>query len=187
MYRPLIILGNDIAWKTNAIAIVKVEQLPDAMSVRKRCNFKSTVLYVEQFLEDYAASNKPKLSEGYRLNWYLNRYKELINTYNPDHIIYEQVQKLPNGKHMSNISMVEGILKLVAYQLDVGITGVSPTTVKQNLTGNGKATKNEIWLALKESTLIDTTILTDTHWKEKNDHIRDAIAIADTWILADAY
>lgn len=187
MYRPLTILGNDIAWKTNAIAVVRVEQLPEAISVRDRKNFKATVVYVEQLLKDYAGSNKPKLSEGYRLNWYLEKYIELINTFEIDHIIYEQVQRLPNGKHMSNISMVEGILKLAAYKTETSVAGVSPTSVKLNLTGNGKATKDEIWVSLKETDRIDTSILQPEHWNKQNDHIRDAIAIADTWLYSGAY
>ena len=61
-----------------------------------------------------------------------------------------------------------GILHKLAYEYDVTIMGVHPSTIKKVLTGNGRAKKPEMVLAAR-----DRYPGLDIH----NDDVADAIAV----------
>jgi len=61
----------------------------------------------------------------------------------PNYIAIEQY--FPRRQRGATIiPEVRGIIKLAAYQLDVNIVDVPPSRVKKFVTGNGKATKDEV-------------------------------------------
>lgn len=187
MHKPLVILGNDLAWNTNAIAIIKTEHHDIVKNPFDRENYTSKVIHVEQMFEDLTPTQLKKLSVGYRLDTMMKRYIELFNEYEVDHIIYEQVMNIKNGKTMSNITKTETVLLLAAYLTNTSIKGLSPSTIKQYITGKGNASKTEIEVALREHPLIDCSLVPRKYWKENEDHVRDAIAIANCWLIADSY
>lgn len=77
---------------------------------------------------------------------------------------------------MMKTNMASGILYLACQKHNIKMYEYSPLTVKKQLTGNGRATKEEVEEATKKLTNCDSF---------KVDHESDATAIAITLIKKD--
>lgn len=101
---------------------------------------------------------------------------DLFSFYKISNIIYEKPfftpVTLPN-----NIRTLEiiGIIKLVAEELNIPVHHLSPATIKKQITGNGRAKKEDIMQAL-----VRRFKDKEYDWN-KSSHISDAAAVAISW------
>jgi len=100
------------------------------------------------------------------------KIKDIIDDNKPDLISVEKLYFNRNKKTAMNVAEARGIILLAAGQRDIPIKEYSPSTVKQRITGSGRADKKsvfkmiQIFLGLKDFNCADD--------------VSDAIAIAIT-------
>ena len=104
-----------------------------------------------------------------RLNYI---YKELDNLIkcNKD-IQLIGIEKL-NGKVMT-VQLITSIVYLLSYKYQIPVIELVPSSVKKEITGNGRASKKDIQESLKENHMKD-------YKKRTNNHERDSISIGIT-------
>ena len=96
---------------------------------------------------------------------------ELIQTWQPDVIVLEDVfvlDKFPNAA--VQLGEVRGVMYLAAQQHNTEVFKIRPTEVKSCLTGNGRASKEQVSQAVKRMLNRKDDI--------KPDHASDAAALA---------
>ncbi len=75
----------------------------------------------------------------------------LINKYKPDHFAIEELFYHTNQKTVINVAMARGVILLAATQHmgDDRLYEYTPLQIKQALTGNGRAEKNQVQYMVK--------------------------------------
>ncbi len=97
--------------------------------------------------------------------------RELIVEWQPDIIAIEDVFVLKTYPRAAiQLGEVKGIIALAAAEATVEYLQITPTEVKHSLTGNGRATKQQVCRAVQNSLSLKHTI--------KPEHASDAAAIA---------
>lgn len=94
---------------------------------------------------------------------------EIIDEYNPDEMSIEDVFYAKNIRSTLKLGEARGVSMLAAASVDIPVYQYSPTEVKSAVTGNGRATKEQVQQMICTMLNIDTTEKTDTS---------DALAIA---------
>lgn len=117
-----------------------------------------------------------KHSTGKRLNTLNNNIEELLKIYTPELISCERLfYNAPSGGRnkslgMMYVNMATGMIEMLADRHGLEVAKWPPTTVKKMLTGNGRASKEEV-----------NQFISKYLTKEiKVEHEADAIAIAIT-------
>ena len=114
-------------------------------------------------------SSRICLSE--RLNIIYTEIVQLINTWKPCLLVMEDVFVLKSfPKAAIQLGEVRGVIYLAAWNSRVEIMKITPTEVKSCLTGNGRATKSQVSMAVKKVLGVKGEI--------KPDHASDAAALA---------
>lgn len=120
------------------------------------------------------------LSKGNRLLQIEQQLTSLIKKYKPKIVSCEKLFfNIPNsqGRNKSNammdVNMVSGIIQLIATKENIEFVDFAPTTIKKNITGNGRAKKDEV----------RKKIIEQIKCSPKTEHEVDAIAIALISIL----
>jgi Holliday junction resolvasome RuvABC endonuclease subunit len=85
------------------------------------------------------------LTGGARLNWWALTIGEFVVLHHPNRVVVEA--PFLHAAHPSgSISLIElhGVIRYLAFQHGVDYVTVPPTTLKKEMTGSGKATKDDM-------------------------------------------
>lgn len=80
---------------------------------------------------------------------------ELIRLYQPSSFAIEAPFFGKNVQSMLKLGRAQGVAIAAAMQADIGVTEYSPKKVKQSITGNGNADKEQVWKMLQQILQID--------------------------------
>jgi crossover junction endodeoxyribonuclease RuvC len=105
-----------------------------------------------------------------RLQLIHNSVAELIRTYKPDTFAIEAPFFGKNVQSMLKLGRAQGVAIAAAMQASIPVTEYSPKKVKQSITGNGNADKEQVWKMLQR--------LTVTTKELKGFDASDALAVA---------
>ena len=106
---------------------------------------------------------------GDRLNVVLKRLEKEIEDNLVDMIVFED--SVFSGRNAPGLMYVAGIFHLVASIYDLPIRNPKPTQIKKEITGNGKADKHEVEIAILK-------MISNPPPSFVNDHASDACSIA---------
>ncbi|AOW20506.1 crossover junction endodeoxyribonuclease RuvC [Urechidicola croceus] len=87
-----------------------------------------------------------------KLRLIFERTIELIDTYNPDEIAIEAPFFGKNVQSMLKLGRAQGVAMAAGLSRDIPITEYAPLKIKMAITGNGKASKEQV-AAMLQSTL----------------------------------
>jgi crossover junction endodeoxyribonuclease RuvC len=91
-----------------------------------------------------------KLKDHYeRLQLIHSRVKELIQEHRPSSFAIEAPFFGKNVQSMLKLGRAQGVAIAAAMQSGLEVTEYSPKKVKQSVTGNGNADKEQVWLMLQ--------------------------------------
>lgn len=130
-------------------------------------------------LKSGTITTNSKYSTGRRLFILREKIKNLIIEHNAAMIGCERLFfNAPSGGRNKSMSMMQvnmatGVIHLLSNECGIDVFEYPPTTVKKMITGNGKASKEDVDVVVKEYVKHDT----------KTDHETDAIAIGITAYL----
>ena len=79
----------------------------------------------------------------------------LIDDFKPDHLAIEAPFFGKNVQSMLKLGRAQGVAIAVAMSNNIPVSEYSPRKVKQSITGNGTAGKDQIWKMLKTLVTID--------------------------------
>lgn len=82
------------------------------------------------------------------------RVAELINTFKPGTFAIEAPFFGKNVQSMLKLGRAQGVAIAAAMQASIPVTEYSPKKVKQSITGNGNADKEQVWKMLQRLTAI---------------------------------
>ena len=115
-----------------------------------------------------------------RLNIIYTQLSEILSHWHPQLMVMEDVyvyNKYP--KAAIQLGAVRGIIYLVAHHKKIDTCEMKPTEVKSALTGNGRASKQQVEKTTKKILDIKETI--------KSNHASDALALAITGLSRNGY
>lgn len=84
-----------------------------------------------------------------RLQKIFERTIEIIEEYNPDELAIEAPFFGKNVQSMLKLGRAQGVAIAAAMQAGLKVTEYSPKKVKQSITGNGNADKEQVWKMLQ--------------------------------------
>lgn len=84
-----------------------------------------------------------------RLEMIHTRVSELIKTYQPGYFAIEAPFFGKNVQSMLKLGRAQGVAIAAAMQAGVPVTEYAPRKVKQSITGNGNADKDQVWKMLQ--------------------------------------
>lgn len=109
-----------------------------------------------------------KLPDGERFNTIFQELKKLLVHYKPHIVILEQIFFFKNQKTAVKISQVQGVILLLAQQMNINTQFLTPLQIKQIITGYGKADKKSVQKMLQLDLKLNQEV--------KQDDQADAIA-----------
>ena len=112
----------------------------------------------------------PKKDNYQRLQLIHQRVTELMALYKPDEFAIEAPFFGKNVQSMMKLGRAQGVAIAAAMAGNIPVTEYSPKKVKQSITGNGNADKDQVWQMLKRITSIPD--------KPKYFDATDALAVA---------
>ena len=112
----------------------------------------------------------PKKDNYQRLQLIHQRVTELMTIYKPDEFAIEAPFFGKNVQSMMKLGRAQGVAIAAAMAGNIPVTEYSPKKVKQAITGNGNADKDQVWQMLKRITSIPD--------KPKYFDATDALAVA---------
>lgn len=149
----MIILGLDLGSRNVGLSIIET--------------YEDKTLLPKLLKAEYIHLTADKI--GDRMNVMLKRLEKHIEDDLVDLIIFEDgVFRGSNGPHLNYIA---GVFHLAAAIYDVPIKSAKPTQIKKELTGNGKADKNDVEAAVLK-------MLSNPPEGFVNDHVSDGVGIA---------
>ena len=111
-----------------------------------------------------------RLSSGERLNMIYDKSVELSKKFNPQAAGIENLFFAKNVTSALPVAQAKGILLLALYQAGIEAYEYTPMQIKQNITGNGRADKNQVQQMIK--------LLLGLKEIPKPDHAADALGAA---------
>ena len=84
-----------------------------------------------------------------RLNLIHIKVKDLITAYSPETFAIEAPFYGKNVQSMLKLGRAQGVAIAAAMNFGIDVTEYSPKKVKQSITGNGNADKNQVWKMLQ--------------------------------------
>lgn len=93
-----------------------------------------------------------------RLHMIQQRVLTLIQTFKPDHFAIEAPFFGKNVQSMLKLGRAQGVAIAVAMQAGVPVTEYSPRKIKQSITGNGNADKEQVWKMLQHIANLTETV-----------------------------
>lgn len=122
-------------------------------------------------LLDYGVIETPKHEAvGSRLQTIYRRLRTLIGKHSPDALVLEQLFFTKNVTTGIVVGEARGVVLLAAAEDNVSVIEVTPTSVKQALTGYGRADKRQVQRMIQ--------VLFHLAHPPKPDDAADAIALA---------
>ena len=102
-----------------------------------------------------------KMPPGERLSIIYRNIKDILNLYKPEAAVLESLYFSSNKKTASGVYQARGVLLLALTEFGCRILEISPVTIKQTVTGSGKANKNEIMRMVQRLLNIESKISPD--------------------------
>lgn len=109
-------------------------------------------------------------TQGNKLVHLQRDLQKLIKKYRPDSIAVENIYFFKNAKTISNVLQAKGVILLTASKAGINAYEYTPLSVKQTISGYGKASKHLVQKLVKSSLGINFDI--------RPDDVSDALAIA---------
>jgi len=124
---------------------------------------------------DYGALTTPSCwSIGERLNFLFEQISSLLDLYNPDFVVMEEVFFNKNIKTAISIGQAQGVIILAVKQYGKDVLTLTPLEVKSSIVGYGRATKAQIQYMVKEILRLKDI--------PKPDDVADALALCISFI-----
>jgi crossover junction endodeoxyribonuclease RuvC len=105
-----------------------------------------------------------------RLQKIHRRVTEIVDKYSPDECAIEAPFFGKNVQSMLKLGRAQGVAIAAAMDKNIPVTEYSPRKIKQSITGNGNANKEQVWAMLQRITLLAD--------KPKYFDATDALAVA---------
>lgn len=134
MQKPSIILGIDPGTLFMGYSVIEV--IASRITIREM-----DVLKLTSSKDNY-----------YRLQKIHQKVMQLMNNFTPDEFAIEAPFYGKNVQSMLKLGRAQGVAIAAAMEKGVPITEYSPKKVKQSITGNGNADKEQVWLMLQQIT-----------------------------------
>src|SRR3989338_3731510 len=113
-------------------------------------------------------------------------YKEtlsLIKRTSPDLFAMEKIFFATNAKTAIAVGQAQGVLLLAASKTKVRVVEYAPGTIKKIITGDGRAKKKDIQIAVRK--ILGNKVKSEAHKKTHFDNAADALAIAMTHAIIE--
>lgn len=150
-----IILGIDPGFERLGIAIISIDE---------NTKPKEKILFSECFKTSKKDNIQNRLSQIY------DHLNEIVKKYKPTVVAIEKIFFTVNQKTVVDVAQSRGVVLSVIGKTNLPIIELSPTVIKQSVTGYGRATKQDIIKMIPKLITLPTSSLQD-------DEI-DAIAVA---------
>lgn len=134
MQKPLTILGIDPGTLFMGYSVIEV--VAGRITIREM-----DVLKLTSTKDNY-----------YRLQKIHQKVMQLMNNFDPTEFAIEAPFYGKNVQSMLKLGRAQGVAIAAAMEKGVPITEYSPKKVKQSITGNGNADKEQVWLMLQQIT-----------------------------------
>jgi crossover junction endodeoxyribonuclease RuvC len=152
LQKPVIILGIDPGTLVMGYSVIEVRN--NTVAVKE-----IDVLKLASALDHYK-----------RLQKIHRRITELVERFSPDECAIEAPFFGKNVQSMLKLGRAQGVAIAAAMDKNIPVTEYSPRKVKQSITGNGNANKEQVWQMLQRITLLPN--------KPKYFDATDALAVA---------
>jgi len=119
-----------------------------------------------------------KLLKETRLDFIFEETLNLINKHKPDVFVFEKIFFATNAKTVIAVGQAQGVMLLAASKTKVKVEEYAPGTVKKMITGNGRAKKKEVQIAVRK--ILGNRVKSEAHKKTHFDNAADALAVALT-------
>ncbi len=93
-----------------------------------------------------------------RLDLIQKKVAALIEQYKPSHFAIEAPFFGKNVQSMLKLGRAQGVAIAVAMQAGIPVTEYSPRKVKQSITGNGNADKEQVWKMLQHIIVLENQV-----------------------------
>lgn len=100
-----------------------------------------------------------KLDNYTRLRLIYNKVEQLISTYKPNSFAIEAPFFGKNVQSMLKLGRAQGVAIAAAIGAGIEVCEYSPRKIKQSITGNGNADKEQVWKMLQQLMVIKQTSL----------------------------
>ena len=127
-----------------------------------------------KYIHHGVIKTSPKDCAGERLRQINNQISHLIKEYHPDILAIETIYFFVNAKTAMPVSQAKGSILLTAAKKKIPVKEFSPLTIKLITTGNGRAKKKEVQIAVQKILQLKNI--------PKPDHAADALAVAITCV-----
>ena len=121
-------------------------------------------------------SNTPIAARLHQLHINL---REVISKYRPDVLAIESAFFGDNAQSALRIGEARGVVLMMAAEFDMAVDEIPPATVKRRIAGNGRATKEQVYLMTLQH-------LGCSEFKPSSEDESDAVAIALCHLLSRA-
>lgn len=135
MQKPTIILGIDPGTIIMGYSVIEVYR-GDEITIREM-----DVLKLTSSKDNY-----------YRLQKIYQKVAQLVATFKPDQFAIEAPFFGKNVQSMLKLGRAQGVAIAAVMEKGIPITEYSPKKVKQSITGNGNADKEQVWQMLQRIT-----------------------------------
>ena len=134
MQKPTIILGIDPGTLIMGYSVIEV--VKNAITIREM-----DVLKLSNSKDNY-----------YRLQKIHQKVTELVENFKPGEFAIEAPFFGKNVQSMLKLGRAQGVAIAAAMERSIPVTEYSPKKVKQSITGNGNADKEQVWKMLQRIT-----------------------------------
>jgi crossover junction endodeoxyribonuclease RuvC len=135
---------------------------------------------------------KPKDDNYTRLQLIYKKVEELITTFNPHYFAIEAPFFGKNVQSMLKLGRAQGVAIAAAIGSGVEVCEYSPRKIKQSITGNGNADKEQVWKMLQQIMMIkelplkcfdasDALAVAVCHHFQENSHRRQSGERTKSW------
>lgn len=102
-----------------------------------------------ELLEMNAVKLSARKNHYERLHYIQQRIDDIIRAFHPHHFAIEAPFFGKNVQSMLKLGRAQGVAIAAAMQAGIPVTEYSPRKVKQSITGNGNAGKEQVWKMLQ--------------------------------------
>ena len=163
----MLILGIDPGTATTGYGLVNLDE--ESLPAGRQGNEVVTWGLIE--------TDKSLLKET-RLDFIFEETLRLINKHKPDVFVFEKIFFATNAKTVIAVGQAQGVMLLAASKGKVKVEEYAPGTIKKMITGNGRANKKEVQVAIRK--ILGSRVKSEKHKKTHFDNAADALAVALT-------
>lgn len=125
-------------------------------------------------------------AEGVRLAHLYKEFKKVFKKYKPHHVVFEAHYLGPNPDTFMRLCWAQGVIIMAAREAGAEVSFLTPTEVKQAVTGSGNANKEKVAQYILALYTQCPAVIKFKAWVLENptmktDDMTDAMAILHTW------